>query len=258
MGHWAGAFAPASLQVFVDGSRMQFRYRMLVFKMSRLANQDKLTAVQEIGFATEFAELVAKEDVAGRIVAELFDHEHPQVRRIAVNAIRRTGRYDVPGLKPALLRRLTDPEPWLRHDAVWVVQDAAMDGGMVRAELRRLAGKVQLPQDAVRAKANPADGLLHAQVRARQALDALLKKDAAAAMAAVRAAMAAFSGLSKEPYNNGTVGQLNIVRRELQRRIASRALSSSTRLTFRRVEKAEDGKGGGGFAVTAETGGEAQ
>jgi hypothetical protein len=141
---------------------------------------------------------------------------------------------------------------------VWVVQEAAMDGGMVRAALRRLAGKVQLPQDAVRAKASPADGLLHAQVRARQALDALIKKDAATAMAAVRAAMAAFSGVSKDPYNNGTVGQLNIVRREQQRRIAARALSSSTRLTFRRVEPGADAKAGGAFAVTAQTGGEPQ
>lgn len=229
---------------------MQIRYRMLVFKMSRLASQNKLTAVQEIGFATELAELVVKEGIAERVVLELFDDQHPQLRRIAINAIRRTGRFDVPGLQSALLRRLTDPEPWLRHDAVWVMQEAAMDGGLVRAGLRRLAGSVQLPQDAVRAKSNPGDALLQAQVRARQALDALLKKDAQAALAALRATLATFAALNQEPYGSGTVGQMNLARRELQRRMARRALSSSTKLTFRRVE-GPDGKAA--FAETAST-----
>ncbi|WP_255581502.1 hypothetical protein [Cupriavidus sp. AU9028] len=220
---------------------MQLRYRMLMFKMSRLAGQDKLTAVQEIGFATELAELVQKEGLAERVVQELFDDAHPQIRRIAVNAIRRTGQFEVNGLQGALLRRLSDPEPWVRHDAAWVIQEAKMDGGLLRAGLRRLAGSVQLPQDAVRAKENPTDGLLQAQVRARQILDAMLKKDAEAALAALRAAMAALSGLQKDPYSNGTVGKLNQERRQLQRRIAARALSSSTRLTFKRVE-GPDGK----------------
>lgn len=220
---------------------MQIRYRMLAYKLSRLAGQNKLTSVQEIGFATELAELVVKEDLADRVVAELFDHEHPQIRRIAINAIRRTGRYDVAGLQAALLRRLADAEPWLRHDAAWVVQEAGMDGGLLRAALRRLAGNVQLPQDAVRAKSNPGDGLLQAQVRARQYLDALLKKDAETALAALRASLATFAGLSKEPYGNGTVGQLNLQRRELQRRIAGRALARGAKLTFKRVEGA-DGK----------------
>ncbi|MBY4895563.1 hypothetical protein K6V06_00950 [Cupriavidus sp. AU9028] len=214
---------------------------MLMFKMSRLAGQDKLTAVQEIGFATELAELVQKEGLAERVVQELFDDAHPQIRRIAVNAIRRTGQFEVNGLQGALLRRLSDPEPWVRHDAAWVIQEAKMDGGLLRAGLRRLAGSVQLPQDAVRAKENPTDGLLQAQVRARQILDAMLKKDAEAALAALRAAMAALSGLQKDPYSNGTVGKLNQERRQLQRRIAARALSSSTRLTFKRVE-GPDGK----------------
>ncbi len=231
---------------------MQIRYRMLVFKMSRLASQNKLTAVQEIGFATELAELVVKEGIAERVVQELFDDEHAQLRRIAINAIRRTGRFDVPGLQSALLRRLSDAEPWLRHDAVWVMQEAAMDGGLVRAGLRRLAGTVQLPQDAVRAKSNPGDALLQAQVRARQALDALLKKDAQAALAALRATLATFAALNQEPYGSGTVGQMNLARRELQRRMARRALSSSTRLTFRRVE-GPDGKTG--FAESASTAG---
>lgn len=220
---------------------MQIRYRMLMYRMSRLAGQNNMTSVQEIGFATELAELVVKEGLAERVVADLFDHEDAQIRRIAVNAIRRTGRYDVPGLQAALIRRLADAEPWVRHDAAWVMQDSRMDGGLLRAALRRLAGNVQLPQDAVRAKSAPGDALLQAQVRARQTLDALLKKDAQAALAALRASLATFSALNKEPYNSGTVGQLNLARRELQRRIAGRALARSAKLTFRRVE-GPDGK----------------
>lgn len=220
---------------------MQLRYRMLMFKMSRLAGQDKLTAVQEIGFASELAELVQKEGLAERVVQELFDDPHPQIRRIGINAIRRTAHYEVDGLQSALLRRLSDVEPWVRHDAVWVIQEAKMDGGLLRAGLWRLAGSTQLPQDAVRAKETPTDGLLQAQVRARQILDEMLKKDAQAALAAVRAAMAALSGMQKDPYSNGTVGKLNQERRQLQKRLAARALSSSSRLTFKRVEGA-DGK----------------
>lgn len=228
---------------------MQFRYRMLVYKMARLAEKGELTAVQEIGFATQLAELVDKENLAGRVIEELFEHDYPQIRRIALNAIRRTGEFDLPELKPALLRRMSDSEPWLRHDAVWIIQEAEMDGGMLRAALRRLAGDVQLPQDAVKAKSNPGDAMLHARVRARQVLDGMLKKDATAALAALRAAMATLQAVTPGAYGQGTVGKLNEVRRDIQRRVAGRALASSTKLTFRRVE-GDAGNVGGGLSVS--------
>ncbi len=217
------------------------RYRMLLFKMSRLANRNKLSGVEAIAFAGQFAELTASQEDAERLVADLFDHDNPQVRRIGLNAIRRSQRFTGPSLLPALLRRLADPEAWLRHDAVWVVQEAELDGAELRASLRRLAGGVQLPHDAVRARANPADAPLHAQVRARQALDTLIIKSAAAQNAALAAGGALGQVAQQTPYASGTVGHIGMVHRALQRRMAGRKLHSSTKLTFKPVAPAPGG-----------------
>ena len=138
------------------------RYRMLMFKLNRLASKNKLNGVEEISLAGQFAELIASQEEADQVITDLFEHENPHVRRIGLAAIRRTRRYGGRLLQPALLRRMMDVEGWIRHDAVWIVQEADLDGAEVRAALRRIAANVRLPQDAVRAKQNPADGMLHA------------------------------------------------------------------------------------------------
>jgi hypothetical protein len=139
-------------------------------------------------------------------------------------------------LMPALLRRLADVEGWLRHDAVWIVQEGQFDGAELRAALRRVAGNVRLPQDAVRAKANPADGPLHAAVRARQALDVLIKKSAEAHNAALSAGGGLPGATDGQPYAQGSVGHIRAVHRQLQRKMAGRKLNSSTKLRFKKVE----------------------
>lgn len=219
------------------------RYRMLLFKMSRLVSKNKLSGVEAITFAGQFSELMASQEDVERLVADLFDHENPQVRRIGLNAIRRARQFGGPALLPALLRRLSDPEPWLRHDAVWVVQEGGLDGAELRAALRRLAGSVQLPHDAVRARANPTDAPLHAQVRARQALDTLIIKSAAEQNAALAAGGQLGAVAEQQPYASGTIGHIGLAHRALQRRLAGRKLHSSAKLTFRRVEPVE-GAGG--------------
>ncbi|AOY93998.1 hypothetical protein BKK79_05930 [Cupriavidus sp. USMAA2-4] len=201
-------------------------YRMLLFKISRLTGRNRMTAVDEIALAGQLAEMMHRPHAAERVVADLMDHEHAQVRRVALNAVRRARCFACPNLLPALLRRLADAEPWLRHDAAWVVAEGQFDGAELRAALRRLAGRTQLPQDAARARAFPDDALLQAQVKARTALDALLKKSAAEANR--RLGLAGAAGYAK-----GTVGHNNMVRRETNRRTAARRLDSSVRLTYR-------------------------
>ncbi|RWA51179.1 hypothetical protein AU476_24795 [Cupriavidus sp. UYMSc13B] len=209
------------------------RYHILLFKLNRLS-RNKLSGVEEVSLAGQLAEMVDSADTAARVIADLFDHANPQVRRIALNAIRRARQFSSPELQPALVHRMADTEAVLRHDAVWIVQETRMDGAELRAALRRLAGKVQLPWDAERARANPGDTALAAQVRARMALDKLLEKSAAQRNQAL-AAMT-LGGTPDQPYAEGTVGHKGLLHRALVRRQAGRRLNSSVKLTFRKLE----------------------
>ncbi|SOY87062.1 conserved hypothetical protein [Cupriavidus taiwanensis] len=209
------------------------RYHILLFKLNRLS-RNKLSGVEEVSLAGQLAEMIGAADAAARVIDDLFDHANPQVRRIALNAIRRARQFSAPALQPALVRRMADAEAAVRHDAVWIVQETRMDSAELRAALRRLAGKVQLPWDAERARANPGDTALAAQVRARMALDKLLEKSAAERNQAL-AAMA-LGSTSDQPYAEGTVGHKGLLHRALVRRQAGRRLNSSVKLTFRKVE----------------------
>nr|WP_115706567.1 hypothetical protein [Cupriavidus taiwanensis] len=209
------------------------RYHILLFKLNRLS-RTRLSGVEEVSLAGQLAEMIGSTDTATRVIDDLFDHANPQVRRIALNAVRRARQFSVPALQPALVRRMADAEAAVRHDAVWIVQETRMDGAELRAALRRLAGKVQLPWDAERARANPGDTALAAQVRARMALDKLLEKSAAERNQAL-AAMALGSA-SEQPYAEGAVGHKGLLHRALVRRQAGRRLNSSVKLTFRKVE----------------------
>lgn len=213
------------------------RYHILLFKLNRLVNRNTLSGVEEISLAGQLAETIESAATATRIIDDLADHANPQVRRIALNAIRRGRQFTSPGLPPTLVRRMADAEAAVRHDAVWIVQETRMDGAELRAALRRLAGKVRLPWDAERARANPGDTALAAQVRARMALDRLLEKSAAERNQAL-AAMA-LGTVGDQPYAEGTVGHKRLLQRALIRRQAGRRLDSSVKLTFRKVEPAE-------------------
>lgn len=215
------------------------RYRMLLFKASRLAAKNKMSNVEEVSLAGQFAELLESQDDADRLITDLVDNENAHLRRIGLHAIRRARRFGGRVLMPALLRRLADTEGWLRHDAVWIVQEAKLDGGELRAGLRRLAGNIQLPQDAVRARDNPGDANLQAAVRARQALDVLIQKSAAEHNAALAAGGGLAGATDGKPYAQGSVGHIGAAHRQLQKRMAKRKLSSSTKLKFRKVEKKE-------------------
>ncbi|QOT77332.1 hypothetical protein [Cupriavidus basilensis] len=209
---------------------MQLRYRMLVFKLNRVTRHDRISAVEEIALAGQLAEQLEKPGMVERLVADLFDHENSHVRRIALNAVRRAHGYRQADISLALLRKLGDPEPWLRHDAAWVLHEAGLDSPHIRAALRQLAGPVMLPYDLNRAKANPTDALLHAQVRARQALDVLLARQTAG------------KAVAKLPYAAGTLGHSHKKRREQLKVTFEKHRERGAKLNFRRLEPGEGGE----------------
>jgi hypothetical protein len=207
---------------------MQLRYRILVFKLSRLSRQERIGPVEEIALAGQLAEQLDKPEMVERLVADLFDHENAHVRRIALNAVRRAQGYRHADIAHALLRKLADAEPWVRHDAAWILREAGLDSPHIRAALRQLAGPVMLPYDLNRARANPADGLLNAQVRARQALDVLLARQTADTVVA------------KLPYANGTLGHARARRREHLKQAFEKHRERGAKLRFRRLESGEN------------------
>jgi hypothetical protein len=146
----------------------------LIAQTFALAEQFPVMPIEEIRLSVALAELPNPEQVVPRLLAELVDHEDMHVRRVGIHACRRIGRFQLPGVREAVLRRLADENAWVRYDAAWTAHEAGYDGPDVRQLLSALASGVRLPEDEERLRANPSDSELAARVRARQALDALL------------------------------------------------------------------------------------
>src|SRR5262245_39173043 len=146
----------------------------LFVKVKAVADPYPVAPILMARFATEFSELPRPGAAIPRLLRELVHHPNASMRRIGISACRRIARFDAPGLREALLGRLSDTDPWVRYDAAWGIGDAGYDGPDVRAALATLAGNTRLPRDYERSRANPSDAELAGRVRARQALDALL------------------------------------------------------------------------------------
>lgn len=146
----------------------------LIAKTFALAEQNLFMPIEEIRLSVALAELPDPEQIVPRVLAELVDHEDMHVRRVGVHACRRIGRFQLPGVREAVLRRLADENAWVRYDAAWTAHDAGYDGPDVRELLDGLAAGIRLPEDEERLRSNPSNADLAARVRARQALDALL------------------------------------------------------------------------------------
>nr|CAP48572.1 putative integron gene cassette protein [uncultured bacterium] len=149
------------------------RFNRLVRRSVALGNSFPIMPIDEIRLSVEFAELPNQPKVIDRLIRELFDHENMHVRRIAVNACRRSEHFDEPGLRDALVRRLSDEEAWVRYDAAWAIGDAGYDDAEIRNGLRAAAGDAKLPGDEERRAENPSDADLSAKVRALEVLDKL-------------------------------------------------------------------------------------
>jgi hypothetical protein len=150
----------------------------LVTKSVELGNSFPIMPIDELRLAVAFSELPNQREVIARLVAELFDHENMHVRRIAIGACRRSGIFDVPLLREGLTRRLADTHAWVRYVAAWAILDARFDSEEIRNALIQLSAGVVLPEDEERACKNPSDAELQSRVKAKQALVALLARDA--------------------------------------------------------------------------------
>ena len=133
-----------------------------------------IVPIDEIRLAVAFAELPSKESVVERLIAELFDHPNLHVRRIAVNACRRSEAFEVPTLQDALTRKLEDHSAWVRYDAAWAIHSAAYDFPRIRQLLGEIAGIAPLSDLKEQVRNNLGNAELQARARARETLDALV------------------------------------------------------------------------------------
>jgi len=152
---------------------MPDRFSQLVKKSVRLGNSFPIMPIDEIRLAVAFAELPDQERVVPRLITELFEHENMHVRRIAINACRRSKNFHVPGLKEALTRRLNDPAAWVCYDAAWAILDGQYDSPEIQEILILLSEGVSLLDDKARLRQNPSDAALQAKVKAKETLNAI-------------------------------------------------------------------------------------
>lgn len=129
--------------------------------------------VEEIRLAVQLSELPDQPKIVARLMSEYFDHPNMHVRRIAINACRRSECFTVAGLDAALVRKLKDEEGWVRYDAAWAIGDAGFDGPMVRQALEVAAGDTKLPEDAVLREESRSDSDVAARVKAKEVLRCL-------------------------------------------------------------------------------------
>src|SRR5688572_14036933 len=104
------------------------RLDSLFLKVKAVADHYPVAPILMARFAAEFGELPRPGAAIPRLLRELVNHPNPSMRRIGIHACRRIARFDAPGLREALLGRLTDPDPWVRYDAAWAIGDAGYDG----------------------------------------------------------------------------------------------------------------------------------
>src|SRR5262245_55827433 len=123
------------------------KFDQLFASAVELGNRAMIMPIEELHLSIAFASLPNRVKVVTRLISELFDHQNMHVRRIAVNAARRSKAFDTPGLKEALTRRLSDPEPWVQYDAAWAIDEAGFDSPKIRKKLAAIAGDVKLPED---------------------------------------------------------------------------------------------------------------
>ncbi len=145
------------------------QFRDLARRAVKLGEQRFIMPIDEIRLASEFAALPDQHEVVPRLVRELFGHSNMHVRRIAVNAVRRSQEFDVPGLADALTRMLSDPEPWVRYDAAWAIGTGGFDSAEIRRLLAIEASNCTAEDDDLRER-SPGDADVAARVRARDVL----------------------------------------------------------------------------------------
>lgn len=151
---------------------MSINFETLANASIELGQRPMIMPIEEMQLASSFVELPNRVEVVTRLVRELFDNENMHVRRIAINACRRAKTFDVAGLENALTERMNDPEPWVRYDAIWAIQEAGYDSPEIRSRLAAIAENFS-PDDEAHVRRSPGDAIVQTRVRAQRLLAAL-------------------------------------------------------------------------------------
>jgi len=149
-------------------------FDQLAAEAAKLGDRTIIMPIEEIRLAAAFAALPDQDRVVSRLISELFTHRNMHVRRIAVNAARRSKAFHTSGLKGALTARLSDAEEWVQYDAAWAIAEAGFDSSEIRERLDRIAGDVTAVEGETRVRAAAGNSKLQAQLRARKTLDSIL------------------------------------------------------------------------------------
>lgn len=148
------------------------KFDRLLAKAVKLGSQTVIMPIDEIRLATEFSSLANQERVVKRLMSEAFNHANMHVRRIAINACRRSESFDIDGLSSALTDKLSDPSAWVRYDAAWTILEAGFDSPEIRFKLSQIAGTPSVDDERL-LKLDPGNAELQAKVSAQQALNKL-------------------------------------------------------------------------------------
>jgi hypothetical protein len=151
---------------------MSISFEALAKASIELGQRTMILPIEELRLVSAFVELPDPHRVVDRLVRELFNNDNMHVRRIAVSACRRAKAFDVQGLEEALTEKLSDPEPWVRYDAVWAIQEAGYDSPKIRSRVAMMAEGFTSGDEEYLRK-HPGDAVVQARVRAQKLLASL-------------------------------------------------------------------------------------
>lgn len=144
----------------------------LIRRTQAMATRDVVMPIEEIRLAAQLAELPDKDTTISALLSRLFDHGNFHVRRVAINATRRIGRFQHPGLVDAFVNRLSDRHPWVRYDAAWALKDSKSARPDVVRGLELLSDNLRMAPSE-RQAVGTSDPSLRARLMATVALEAI-------------------------------------------------------------------------------------
>lgn len=156
------------------------RVNQLLSAVRALADRDIIMPVEEIRLAAQLAEEAGTEKLSQDSVIfplmVLMEDPNFHVRRVAVSACRRIKRFDNKELVDLLLKKLKDPHPWVRYDAVWAFEEAGLRSPNIIKALKKVAAGTKVPTTEQEEKMDRGDAELMARVRAAKALEKMGEK----------------------------------------------------------------------------------
>ena len=152
------------------------RVNQLTQRAMALGYQTTVMPIQGIRLAAQLAEQAGEGDSKRQesVILPcllLLLHESFHVRRVAVNAIRRIGRFDTDGVLGHLIDALDDDHPWVQYDAAWALETSGTQRPAAIEGLERLASGES--QQHLEEDERDGQAATSARERAAQALESL-------------------------------------------------------------------------------------